>query len=264
MKTFAFALVLALVAQSPAQDWAKERLADSPRHQEWVELKHGSRTVKAFVVYPEKKDKASVVVLIHEIMGLTDWVQSVADRLAENGFIAIAPDFLSEMGPNKGRTIDFQDVGKAREAVSGLAPDQVTADLNAAVDYGRKIPSANGKVAVGGFCWGGTQTFRFATHRADINAAFVFYGTGPAKAEEYSKIKAPVYGFYGGNDNRVNATIPESEKAMKDAGKVFQPVIYDGAGHGFMRAGEAPEATPDNRKGFEAGWKRWLELLGKI
>ncbi|HMS55660.1 MAG TPA: dienelactone hydrolase family protein [Fimbriimonadaceae bacterium] len=264
MRLIVFAFIVALASLGQTQDWAKKRLADSPRHQEWVELKHGSRTLKAFVVYPEKKEKASVVVVIHEIMGLTDWVQSVADRLAESGYIAIAPDFLSEMAPNKGRTTDFEDVGKAREAVSGLSPAQVTADLNASVDYGRKIPSANGKVAVGGFCWGGTQAFRYATQRNDISAAFVFYGTGPTAASDIEKIKAPVYGFYGGNDNRVNATIPDSEKAMKAAGKIFEPVIYDGAGHGFMRAGEAPDASADNKKGFEAGWKRWLELLGKI
>jgi carboxymethylenebutenolidase len=259
------ALVLTLIAGcTNAQDWAKKRLADSPRHQEWVELKNGSRTVKAFVVYPEKKEKATVVVLIHEIMGLTDWVQGVADQLAEKGYIAIAPDFLSGMGPGGGRTESFADVGKAREAISALPPAQVTGDLNAACDYAKKIPSANGKVAVGGFCWGGTQTFRYATNRADLAAAFVFYGTGPSEPDAIAKITRPVYGFYGGNDNRVNATIPDSEKLMKDAGKTYEPVIYDGAGHGFMRAGEQPDAQEANKKARETAWKRWLEILGKL
>lgn len=262
MKTFACAALFALASISMGQDWAKKRLEDSPRHQEWVELKHGSRTVKCFVVYPEVKDKAPVVVLIHEIMGLTDWVMSVADQLAEKGIIAIAPDFLSGMAPGGGRTPDFADVGKAREAISALPAAQVMADLDAACDYAKKIPSANGKVAVGGFCWGGTQTFRFATHRTDLSAAFVFYGTGP-EASSLAKIQCPVYGFYGSNDNRVNATIPDSEKGMREAGKTFEPIIYEGAGHGYMRTGEQPEAEAANRKARDEAWKRWLEIIRK-
>lgn len=257
-------MLVVLACLASAQDWAKKRLEASPRHQEWVELKHGDRTVKCFVVYPERKDKATVVVLIHEIMGLTDWVQSVADQLAEQGYIAIAPDFLSGMAPGGGRTTDFEDASKAREAISGLKPEQVTADLDAAVDYGKKLPSANGKVAVAGFCWGGTQTFRYATNRADLAASCVFYGSGPTDPAALAKIGGPVYGFYGGNDNRINATIPDSVKLMKEAGKTYEPVTYEGAGHGFMRAGEAPDASEDNKKGRDAAWKRWLEILGKI
>lgn len=264
MRTLVLFAALLIASLASAQDWAKKRLEASPRHQEWVELKHGDRTVKCFVVYPEKKEKATVVVLIHEIMGLTDWVQGVADQLAEQGYIAIAPDFLTGMAPGGGRTIDFPDVGKAREAISGLPPDQVTADLNAAVDYGKKLPASNGKVAVGGFCWGGTQTFRFATNRPDLAAAFVFYGSGPTDPAALAKIGAHVYGFYGSNDNRINATIPESEKLMKEAGKKYEPLIYDGAGHGFMRAGEQPEPLEANKKGREDAWKRWLEILAKL
>ncbi len=264
MRSLLISLLVIVSCLGSAQDWAKKRLEDSPRHQEWVELKHGERTVKCFVVYPEKKDKATVVVLIHEIMGLTDWVQSVADQLAEHGYIAIAPDFLSGMAPGGGRTTDFPDVGKAREAISGLAPDQITADLNAACDYGKKLPSSNGKLAIAGFCWGGTQTFRFATNRDDLGAACVFYGSAPTDAAALGKIKSPVYGFYGGNDNRINATIPDTEKAMKEAGKAYDPVIYSGAGHGFLRAGEQPEPSADNKKGRDEAWKRILEILGKL
>jgi carboxymethylenebutenolidase len=247
-----------------AQDWAKKRLDESPRHQEWVEIKHGDRTLKSFVVYPEVDGKATVVVLIHEIMGLTDWVMSVADQLAEKGYIAIAPDFLSGMAPNGGRTTDFDDVGKAREAISSLSPSQITADLDAACGYGTKIPAANGKVAVAGFCWGGTQTFNFATHRTDLAAAFVFYGTGPTTADAVKDVNCTVYGFYGGNDNRVNATIPESQKAMQEKSKTFEPVIYEGAGHGFMRAGEQPDAQAANKAARDAAWQRWLEILAKL
>jgi len=244
-----------------AQDWAKEQLAKSPRHREWVTIKHDGRSVDTLVVYPESKDKRPVVLVIHEIFGLSDWAQELADEVAAAGYIAVAPDLLTGMASNGGRTKDFS-VDAAMESVSKLAPSQVTADLNAAADYGLKLPAANGKLYVAGFCWGGSQTFRFATTRADLSAAFVFYGSGPAK-ESMATIKAPVYGFYAGNDSRIGATLPETIANMKAAGKAYDPVTYDGAGHGFMRAGEAPDASEANKKAREDAWKRWKELLAK-
>jgi carboxymethylenebutenolidase len=251
------ALLLSVVPAS-AQDWAKQKLEKSPRHGEWVQIKQGNRTVSTFVVYPESKQKAPVVIVIHEIFGMTDWVQTVADQLAAHGYIAVAPDLLSGMGPNGGRSDSFQD-GGAREAISKLDPDQITADLNAVADYAKKIPASNGKLAVVGFCWGGGQSFRFATNRKDLSAAFVFYGPGP---KDVSPITAPVYGFYAGNDARIGATIPETREAMKKAGKKYDPVTYDGAGHGFMRAGEDPgDNNPANKKAHDEAWERWLKLL---
>jgi carboxymethylenebutenolidase len=249
------------LAPAGAQDWARQMLEKSPRHQEWVEVKHGDRVVHAFVVYPEVKNKATAVVVIHENMGLTDWVRSVADQLAGAGYLAIAPDLLSGMGPNGGKTSDFPNSDAAREAIYKLQPDGVTADLNAVADYVKKLPAANGKVAVAGFCWGGSQSFRFATNRADLAAAFVFYGTGP---DEVSSIRAPVYGFYGGNDARVDATIPKTAEQMKQAGKQYEPVTYEGAGHGFMRAGQDPGGNEANRKARDAGWQRLIGLLGSL
>lgn len=222
------------------QDWAKARVDKSARHQEWVKVKNGDRIVNAFIVYPEVKSKATAVVVIHEIMGLTDWVRSLTDQLAEAGYIAIAPDLLSGVGPKGGGTSEFADRSAVGQAIRDLPPDQVTADLNAVADYVAKLPASNGKVAVGGFCYGGSQTFRLATNRPSLKAAFVFYGTGPDNADAIAKIKCPVYGFYGGSDNRVNATIPKSQELMKAAGKTYDPVTYEGAGHGFMRAGEDP------------------------
>ena len=140
----------------------------------------------------------------------------------------------------------------------------ITADLGAVTDYIAKLPAASGKVAVAGFCWGGGQSFRFATNRKDLKAAFAFYGTGPEKADEIARITAPVFAFYGGNDARVNATIPISEELMKQAGKTYEPVIYDGAGHGFMRAGEAPDAGTANKKARDEAWQRWLAALKKL
>jgi len=243
----------------PAQDWAKARLDASPRHHEYVALKHGSRTVQAFVVYPEVKSKAPVVILIHEIFGLSDWAKEMADELAGQGFIVIAPDLLTGFGPNGGGSSEFASQDATIKAVSGLDAEVVNADLDAAADYGKHLPAADGKIAVAGFCWGGGKTFAFATHRKDLSAAFVFYGPGP---ENVSTITAPVYGFYAGNDARIGATVPATTAAMKAAGKVYEPVTYEGAGHGFMRAGEDPTNTvPGNNTAREQGFERLVKLL---
>jgi carboxymethylenebutenolidase len=260
-------LLVALVYASPrviAQDWAKVRLEKSPRHLEWVKVKQGSREVNCFIAYPEVKEKATAVVVIHEIFGLTDWVRGVADQLAEAGYIAIAPDLLSGAAPGGGGTAELGGGDAVRRAISSLPKDQITADLQAVVAHVRKLPASNGKVAVGGFCWGGSQTFRFATNSKEIGAAFVFYGSGPEESAPHAAIQCPVYGFYGGNDARVNSTIPKSTESMKAAGKTYDPVTYDGAGHGFMRAGEAPDASEANRKAREEAWKRWKEALARL
>ena len=246
------------------QNWALERLNESPRHHEWLKIKGRGRTVHAFVVYPEISEKATSVLVIHENRGLTDWVRGVADQLAEQGYIAIAPDLLSGMGPDGGKTSDFADRNAARDAIYKLEQDNVTADLQATADYVVALPAANGKLAVSGFCWGGRQSFVFSTNRKDLEAAFVFYGTPPADDEALGRITCPVYGFYGGSDARVNATIPDTETRMKSAGNKYEPVTYDGAGHGFMRSGEDPDASDENRAAREKGWKRWLSLLEEL
>jgi carboxymethylenebutenolidase len=264
-KVMAAALVLGLAAGMPAQDYVKQRLDKSPRHHEWVDVKHGARTVKCFVVFPEVKDKATAVVVIHENKGLTDWVRGLADQLAEAGYIAIAPDLLSGMAPGGGNTDDFKGTQQAMKALYKLKPEQVTADLKAVAKYAVKIPACNGKVTACGFCWGGGQCFRFATDYPALKAAFVFYGMFPHTEEDLKRIKCPVYGFYGGKDNRINASLPETEKQMKAAGKTFEPTVYDGAGHGFMRSGEDPKAMREaDRTGRAAAWKRWKALLKKV
>jgi carboxymethylenebutenolidase len=256
-------LVFILIS-AQAQDWAKAKLDQSRRHGEWVTVTNGARAVQCWVVYPEVKDKATAVVLIHEIFGLSDWARLAADEMAEAGYIAIAPDLLSGAGPKGGGTSELssQAIG---QAISRLPPDQVTGDLNAAADYVKALPAANGQVVAGGFCWGGTQTFRFACNRADLQAAFVFYGT-PPPAAGMEKIKCPVYGFYGGNDARVTTTVTNAVEQMKKAGKTYEPVVYDGAGHGFMRQGEKAflDAREADLKAHDAAWARWKELLKKI
>jgi carboxymethylenebutenolidase len=244
-------------------DWPKANLEKSPRHGEWVSIKYGSRTIQAWVVYPEVKEKAPVVLVIHEIFGLSNWAREMTDEIAGAGYIAIAPDLLSGFGPKGGGTSDFPDQDARVKAVSMLDPTVVTADLDATADYATKLPAANGKLAVTGYCWGGSNSFAFATHRKDLSAAFVFYGTGP-DAAGIAKIQAPVYGFYAGNDARVGATVPGTTEAMKVAGKKYEPVTYDGAGHGFMRAGEAPDASPENKKARDEVFQRLVALLKTI
>ncbi len=272
------------------QDWARAALADSPRHQEWVKITYkpaGSttdRVVNAFVVYPEVKKKATSVIVIHEIFGMSDWVQKLTDEVAEAGYIGIAPDLLSGMAKNGGGTSDVaaQGANAIGLAIRDLPADQITADLSAVAEYVSKLPAANGKLAVGGFCWGGSQTFRYATNNSKLKAAFVFYGSAPTKTgqttpdnDALGKIAAPVYGFYAGNDARIGATVPPTTDAMKMLKKPFDPVTYDRAGHGFMRAGEAPppaaeaeqkakDAFAANKKARDDAWVRWKAILAKL
>jgi carboxymethylenebutenolidase len=256
-------ITISLIMNTAAAQDAKKRLADSPRHGEWVNVKQGERQIESYIVYPEVKDKATAVVVIHEIFGLSEWVQSLTDQLAEAGYIAIAPDLLSGMGPKGGGTKEFGS-DDVRKAVTSLPPDQITKDLNAVAAYVGKLSAANGKVAVCGFCWGGGQTLRYATNNPDIKASFVFYGMTPLDEQSVAKIKSPVYGFYGGNDARINTSIPDTEKLMKAAGKKYEPVIYDGAGHGFMRQGDMPSPRPADKKGRDEAWQRWKKLLAAL
>jgi carboxymethylenebutenolidase len=244
-----------------AQDWAKARLERSPRHMEYVTVKHGNREVACFVAYPEVDDKAHAVVLIHDISAMGDWIRGVADQVAEAGYIAIVPDLLSGMGPDRGGSEAFKSIDDARRAVSKLSSDQVMADLAAAADYIRKVPAAEGTVSVAGFCWGGGQSLRFATRYKELAVACVFYGYEPVTQDDISRIGCPVYGFYAENDARINASTAEVAKSMASAKKKFEPVTYKGAGHGFMRQGEDPAGTEGNKQARNDAWKRWKGIL---
>ncbi len=299
-RLLALSLSLAVVSAAHAQDWAKANLAKSPRHGEFVTIHEpGGRNLQAWVVYPEVKEKAPVVVMIHEIFGLSDWAREMADEVAGAGYIVVEPDLLSGFGPAAGAanppagmpdmpsgqdhshmqpqantgaayapllpggTSAFPDQGSVTKAVSSLDASEVNTDLDAAAEYGKKLPSANGKLYVAGFCWGGGKTFLYATHRKDLSAAFVFYGPPPS-ADLMKNISAPVYGFYAGNDARISATIPQATADMKAAGKTYDPVTYDGAGHGFMRAGEAPDASAPNSAARQAGFRRLIDKMGGV
>jgi carboxymethylenebutenolidase len=269
MKHIATALivVLSLLASKtfaadplPADEkGAKARLNASPRHGEYVKIDlPGDRKLNAYVVYPETKDKAPVVIVIQEIFGLSDWIRGVADQLAAEGFIAIAPDLLSGKGPNGGGTEAFPDRDAVVKAVRDLKNDDVTAMLNATREYGIKLPAASGKSATVGFCWGGGTSFRYATEQPELNAAAVYYGTSP-DAAALEKVKAPVAGFYGGNDNRVNSTIKPAEDKMKQLNKTYTPHIYEGAGHGFLRQQDGQNGA--NKKATEQAWPETVKFL---
>jgi carboxymethylenebutenolidase len=242
----------------PDADQAKAALATSPRHGEWVDLKlaDGVKLV-TWVVYPEKKEKAGAVIVIHEIFGLTDWVRGVADQLAKDGFIALAPDLLSGKGPSGGGTESLGD--DVTKVIRTLTPETVSARLDVVRDYALKIAAANGKVGTVGYCWGGSTSFAYAVAQPKLNAAVVYYGTSPSDAADFAKIGAPVLGLYGGDDARVNATIPAAEAEMKKLGKRYAVQVYDGAGHGFLRQQTGRDGA--NLKASEKAWAATLALF---
>ena len=244
---------------------AEETLNQSPRHHEWVDIEtDAGRTVRAYVVFPEVDRAVGAIVVIHENRGLNDWARSLADQVAEAGYVAVAPDLLSGSGPDGGGTESFSSPDDARKGIYDLLPAQVLSDLDAAVAYARGLEATADKVAVAGFCWGGAQTFRYATHGADIAAAFVFYGQSVTDADAIRNIRSPVYGFYGGNDHRITSEVPRTRDLMSEAGKTYEPVVYEGAGHGFMRSGEGPEASVADQEARARAWGRWKALLAGL
>ena len=242
-------------------DRIKTELEESPRHGEWVKVTAADgRVINAFIVYPEVKEPATSIIVIHEIFGLTDWIRLVADRLAAEGFVAICPDLLSVMGPDGGGTESFDSRDDVRRAIRDLPAAQVMSDLDAIQKYVRELPSTNEKVGVSGFCWGGGQTFSYAVHSDTIAAGFVFYGRA-VSAEDVPKISAPVYGFYGESDNRINATIDATKAAADAANVTYKPVIYKDVGHAFLRRGMAEDANDAQKAATKAAWERWVSLL---
>jgi carboxymethylenebutenolidase len=245
-------------ALPPDAEGAKAALAASPRHGEWVDipLAEGKQLV-AWVVYPESKKKAGVVIVIHEIFGLSDWVRAVADQAAKDGFIAIAPDFLSGLGPKGGGTEELGDaVGKT---IRTLTPAMMTERMNATRTYGLKLPAANGRTGTLGFCWGGSTSFNYAVVQPKLDAAVVYYGSSPSDPAAYAQIQAPVLGFYGGDDARVNATIPTAEGEMGKLKKPFKAHVLEGAGHGFLRQQSGREGA--NARAAAAAWPLTLAFL---
>jgi carboxymethylenebutenolidase len=246
-------LTAAALAQDPAavempwddalppgtQAHVERALAETPRHGEWVDIALSDGTkLNTWVVYPERKDKAGVVLVIHDIRGMSDWIRAVGDQLAQDGFIAVVPDFLSGKGEGGGGTASFgREVGQAIRKLTG---EEMSSRLDAAMAYGRKLPASNGKTGVVGFCWGGTQSFGYALAQAQLHAAVVYYGNVPDSTadsvpdERIAKIGAKVLGLYGGNDARINATLPPTIASMIKHDKTYEFHTFEGAGHGFL------------------------------
>jgi len=250
----------AAAALPPSESEAKTALEKSPRHGEYVDVKMGGGgpSIRTWISYPEKKDKAGVVIVIQEIFGLTDWIRGVADAFAKDGFIAVAPDLVSGLGPGGGGTESVASRDDVVALVRGISPEEATKRLNAVRDWALRIPAGNGKTATVGFCWGGAQSFAYAAAQPGLNGAVVFYGSSP-EAAALSTIQAPVLGNYGGDDARVNATIPPAQAEMKKLGKTYEPHIYEGAGHGFLRDQTGRDGA--NMNATRESWPRTVAFL---
>ncbi|HSA56673.1 MAG TPA: dienelactone hydrolase family protein [Gemmatimonadaceae bacterium] len=235
---------------------AAERIASSPRHGEWVVVRTGpSDSVMTWLVYPERRDNAPVVVVIHENRGLTTWVRGVADQLAAEGFIAIAPDLIT-MERRDDLTHELPpDSGGA--AIRVLTNEWVLRALDAVGKHAMALPGARQTYGVVGFCWGGARSFLHATHSPTLGAAVVYYGSPPT-ADQMAAIRAPVLGLYGGNDARINATIPATDSTMRRLGKSYEYHIFDGAGHGFLGN---QDGNPANRAASQAAWPMTVAFL---
>jgi carboxymethylenebutenolidase len=245
-----------------SEETAKAALESSPRHGEYVDIKTpaGGAPIRTWVVYPERKDKAGVVIVIHEIFGLSDWIRAVADQLAREGFIAVAPDLISGLGPGGGGTESLPSRDDVVKVVRSLTPDDANARLDAVRAWAVNLPASNDRSATIGFCWGGARSFAYAAAQPALDAAVVYYGSSP-EAADLAKVGAPVLGHYGGDDARVNATIPPAEAEMKRLSKPYEPHVYEGAGHGFLRAQSEREGA--NLRATEQSWPRTVVFLRK-
>lgn len=243
-----------------AEDQAGAALESSPRHGEWVDVKMpgGGVPIRTWVVYPERKAKAGVVIVIHEVYGLTAWIRAVADQLAQEGFIAVAPDLVSGFGPGGGGTESVPSRDETVKLIRAITPADAMARLDAVRQHALSLPSANGKSATIGFCWGGARSFAYAAAQPALAAAVVFYGSSP-ETVDLAKIRAPVLGHYGGDDERVNATIPAAEAEMRRLSRTYEPHLHAGAGHGFLRQQSGREGA--NLRATRLSWPTTITFL---
>jgi carboxymethylenebutenolidase len=241
----------------PGNADAMARLSASPRHGEWVMIPDGAAndSVRAWVVYPERSTRAPVVIVVQEIFGLTPWIRSVADQLAADGYIGVAPDFLTGKGVS-GNPVDGPDSQAATAAVRALDGAEVQRRIDAVARYANALPSASGKYGIVGFCWGGSVSFNHAARTPGPNASVVYYGSSP-EVPVLMNVRAPVLGLYGSDDARVNATIARADSTLRATGRTFEQHIFEGAGHGFLR-------QQDGRDGanLEAARRAWPLTIG--
>jgi carboxymethylenebutenolidase len=258
--------VTGLAAASPDEsipadaEGAKAALERSPRHGEWVDVKaRDGAALRTWIVYPERKDKAPVVIVIHEIFGASDWIRAVADRLAAEGFIAVVPDLVSGKGPGGGGTDSVASSDDVVKLVRGLSEEEAIERLHAVREHALKLPAASGKSATLGFCWGGARSFAYAAAQPKLDAAVVYYGSSPSEVEVLGRIQAPVLGLYAGDDARVNTTIPAAEAELKRLGRSYEVNTYEGAGHGFLRQQQGRDGA--NLRASQKAWPRTIAFL---
>ncbi len=232
------------------------RLAVSPRHAEWAMVPvQGGDSVRVWVVYPERSTNAPVVVVVHEIFGLSTWVRGVADQLAADGFIAVAPDYLT------GKTTvppDSLTMDAGRALIRTLDPLEVVRRTAAAAEYGMSRPAAVRRYGVVGFCWGGGVVFEHAARTPNLGAGVAYYGA-PGQTTPVADTKAPLLGLYGENDARVNASIARVDSTLRAAGSSFDHQIFPGAGHGFLR--QQNGAAGANLAASRAAWPRTISFF---
>jgi carboxymethylenebutenolidase len=249
-------------ALPPSEANAKQALEASPRHGEYVDvtLPGSSVPIRTWVVYPERKDKAGVVIVIHEIFGLSDWIRGVGDALAREGFISVTPDLISGLGPGGGGTDSVPSRDDVVKLVRSLTPADARARLDAVRAYAKTIPATNGKIATLGFCWGGGRSFEYAAATPPPEAAVVFYGS-PPDSVTLPLVVAPVQGHYGVDDARIGVTIELTKQKMKEMKRSYEAFSYPGAGHGFLRAQDDRDGA--NKKATEQAWPRAIAFLEK-
>ncbi len=233
-------------------------LGKGPARAEWVWIPSGDDSLRAYVAQPDRESEAPGIIIIHENRGLTAWEPTVADRLARAGYVAVAVDLLSR---RFGITPANQD--SARTLIGQLDSADVTADLDATYEWLSARPDVeNDVIGVIGFCWGGGQSFRYATNNDRLRAAVVCYGPAP-DTTALARIRAPILGIYGENDNRINSRIPMVEDQMRRLGKRYVAETYDGTGHGFLKPGRQGSDGPE----VERAWTRiinfYRETLGR-
>ena len=260
-RTLLFTLAALLAASSaPAQDWAKPRLEKSPRHGEWVKVKHDNRELESFITYPEVKDKATAVVIIYDIHGLSDWARGITDQLAEARLYRDLSRLAFRNGPKGAAPVTTPQAALSRACVRVMPSDQVAGDVASVVDYVSNLPSCNGKVVVMGFCWGGGQAFNFATKNKDIKATLSFYGNIPTDSAALARINSPVYGFYGEKDARITASVSNGIEHLKAAGKFYEPVTYQAPAMGSCTTAKTPAAGIENAANIKAREDAWTRV----
>lgn len=267
--------------QQRQQAWATRKLAASPLHHQWVSIRYGDRVLRAYVTFPAVARKVPIVIVVHEVFGLTDSTLNTADEIARLGYVTIAPDMVSGFGPGGGGTSSLSTSRLAGQLMTVLPDETVNAAFNGLAQYALKMPQSNGKLAIVGLSWGGGAAFRYAAaagHNPNVRSICVFYDVGPPTPTQgpnkfakdnppiqVAEIDMPIHGFYPSNDKRVINSLQATKDAMAAAGKPFDPVVYDGADHAYMRVGEDPaDPNPANRVAVKASLARLAEILGRI